>query len=247
MCVTTGTAQTSQRDDLVVSHVGLVKVLAQRLAKRLPVEVEVADLIGVGVLGLMEAAERYRPSTGVPFDAFARRRVQGAMLDSLRNLDWAPRSLRKLRHQVDRAIADLRRQLGREASDDEIAQALDLSPDEYGQTLERLRTLDVAAIRPIDGESPGRPSQLEVCVDPDVGPEVRLQRAELRSHLAAAIGKLPARERQILALYYDEELTLAEIGAVIGVCESRVCQLRSQAIARLRTLLREALGPDGAR
>src|SRR6478735_11911350 len=121
-------AANEMRDRLVMEHVGLVKTLAQRLAQRLPSQVEISDLISVGVLGLIDAAARYKPTLGVPFDAFARRRVQGAMLDSLRDLDWAPRSLRRLRRDVDAAIAASRRRLGREPEEADIAAELSLSP-----------------------------------------------------------------------------------------------------------------------
>lgn len=229
------------RDQLVLEHVGLVKALAQRLVQRLPSQVEVSDLISVGVLGLMDAATRYRPSTGVPFDAFARRRVQGAMLDALRDLDWAPRSLRKLRRDLDTAIARLRHDLGREPTDDEIAGAMNLSEAEYERALEQVRSLELGALRQLDAPNQDGMSILELCIDPEEGPDVRLERSELREHLARAIAELPERERQILALYYEEELTMAEIGAVIGVCESRVSQLRSLALSRLRVSLRASL------
>lgn len=230
-----------ERDRLVVTHVGLVKALAQRLARRLPSQVEVADLVSIGVLGLVEAAGRYRAATGVPFDAFARRRVQGAMLDALRDLDWAPRSLRKLRRHVDGTLAQLRSQLGREPSEQELAQALDMTDTQFAASMEQLRSLEVAMVRPLDDTGSDRQSLLDICIDPDVGPEVRLERRELRARLASAIKQLPERERQVLALYYEEEMTMAEIGEVLGVCESRVSQLRSLAISRLRTSLRETV------
>lgn len=231
----------AERDRLVVAHIGLVKTLARRLAQRLPPQVEVPDLISVGVLGLMDAAGRYQAATGVPFDAFARRRVQGAMLDALRELDWAPRSLRKLRRDIDAAVARLRHELRREPAEEEIADALQMTPAAYGRSLEQLRVLELGAVRTVDDQG-GDGSLLELCFDPADGPEVRLQRVELRAHLARAITKLPERERHILAMYYQQEMTLAEIGQVIGVGESRVSQLRSLAISRLRTILREVLG-----
>ena len=231
----------SERDRLVVAHIGLVKALAHRLAQRLPPQVEIPDLISIGVLGLMEAAGRYRASLGVPFDAFARRRVQGAMLDALRDLDWAPRSLRKMRRELDGALARLRHELHREPTEEEIARALYMTTANYGRSLEQLRTLELGALRPLDDVS-GEGGLLDLCFDSDEGPEMRLQRAELRDHLARAIEKLPPRERHILAMYYQQEMTLAEIGEVIGVGESRVSQLRSLAISRLRTMLRETLG-----
>jgi RNA polymerase sigma factor FliA len=236
---------TETRDRLVMEHVPLVKTLAQRLAQRLPSQVEVSDLVSVGVLGLIDAAARYKPTLGVPFDAFARRRVQGAMLDSLRDLDWAPRSLRRLRRDVDGAIASCRRKLGREPEEGEIATEMSLSQKEYDRVLEQLRTLDVGAIRSLDAPSEDGTSQLEMCIDPGEGAVTQLERKELREHLARAIQELPERERQILSLYFQEEMTLAEIGQVIGVGESRVSQLRSLALSRLRSALRQSLGLDG--
>jgi RNA polymerase sigma factor for flagellar operon FliA len=229
------------RDRLVMSHVTLVKALAQRLAQRLPSQVEVSELVSVGVLGLVEAANRYQPSLGVPFDAFARRRIHGAMLDALREVDWAPRSLRRLRRDVDAAVARLRHELGREPQEDEVASALHLSPAQYERALEDLRTLEVAAIRQLETTSDDGETLLDVAIDPGEGAAVQLERKELRQQLATALATLPDRERQILALSYEEELTLAEIGQVLGVSESRVCQLRSLAISRLRTTLRDSL------
>ncbi len=231
----------SERDRLVVAHIGLVKALAHRLAQRLPPQVEIPDLISIGVLGLMDAAGRYRAALGVPFDAFARRRVQGAMLDALRDLDWAPRSLRKMRRELDVALARLRHELRREPAEEEIAGALNMTTAAYGRSLEQLRSLELGAVRRLDDAS-GEGGLLDLCFDPDDGPEVRLQRAELRDYLSRAIETLPPRERHILAMYYQQEMTLAEIGEVIGVGESRVSQLRSLAISRLRTSLRETLG-----
>jgi RNA polymerase sigma factor for flagellar operon FliA len=230
------------RDRLVMEHVPLVKSMAQRLAQRLPSQVEIADLVSVGVLGLIDAAGRYKPASGVPFDAFARRRVQGAMLDSLRELDWAPRSLRRLRREVDSVVAALRRKHGREPEETEIAAAMGVTVPDYEKTLEQLRMLDIGAIRSLDAPTEDGTSRIELCVDPSEGVATQLERRELKMHLAKAIEQLPERERQILALYFEEELTLAEIGQVIGVGESRVSQLRTLALSRLRTLLRQSLG-----
>ncbi len=242
MRVKTAATNLDTRDQLVIDHVPLVKSMAQRLAQRLPSQVEMNDLISVGMLGLIDAAGRYKPTLGVPFDAFARRRVHGAMLDALRELDWAPRSLRRLRRSMDSAVANLRHTLGREPEDAEIASAMDLSPHEYDKALEQLRTLEIGSLRQLEAPAPDGTSLLELCMDPGEGVVAQLERKELREHLARAIEQLPERERQILALYYEQELTLAEIGEVIGVCESRVCQLRSLALSRLRTALRTSLG-----
>jgi RNA polymerase sigma factor for flagellar operon FliA len=239
-------ARLEVRDELILENVPLVKSLAQRLARRLPLQVNVEDLVSAGVLGLVDAAGRYKPTLGVPFQAFARRRVQGAMLDALRGLDWAPRSLRRLRRSVDAAIASERARLEREPDEHEIAAALGMTTEQYGRALEDLRTLEVATVRELDAPAADGVPLLELCVDPGEGQVQRLERQELRTLLAEAIAALPERERQILALYYQEELTLAQIGEVIGVCESRVCQLRGLAVSRLRTLLRSALGLEVA-
>ena len=242
MRVVAAPTDTETRDKLVMEYVPLVKTLAHRLAQRLPAQVEMSDLISVGVLGLIDAAGRYKPSLGVPFDAFARRRVQGAMLDSLRELDWAPRSLRRLRREMDTAIANLRHSLGREPEETEIATAMNLSEREYQQALEQLKMLDLGSLRQLETPSEDGGGLLEVCIEPGEGAAAQLERKELRTHLASALEKIPERERQILSLYYEQELTLAEIGKVIGVGESRVCQLRSLALSRLRGFLRESLG-----
>jgi len=232
----------SDRNTLVIAHVGLVKAMAHRLAQRLPAQVEMNELISVGMIGLIDAADRFKPAMGVPFDAFARRRVQGAMLDALRDLDWAPRSLRRMRRDLDSATASLRHELRREPNEDEIAKRLSMTTAEYERSLEQIRTLELGAIRQLDATTEDGMPLLELCLDPEEGPDAQLHRSELRRLLANAIGELPERERQILALYYEEELTMAEIGKVIGVCESRVSQLRSLALSRLRTHLRTALG-----
>lgn len=233
------------RDRLVMEHVGLVRALAGRLAHRVPAQVEVSELISVGVLGLIDAASRFKPTLGVPFDAFARRRIHGAMLDALRDLDWAPRSVRKMGRTMDGTVARLRHELGREPQEKEIAGALNVSEKEYGKILDQLKTAELATIRQSTNED--GTSSLEVAVDPGEGPYARLEREELRQLLAEAITELPERERQILALYYQEELTLAEIGEVIGVGESRVSQLRTQAIGRLRSRLAARMRmPGGA-
>lgn len=228
------------RNELVMAHVGLVRALAQRLSRRLPSQVDRAELVSVGVLGLIDAATRYQPSLGVPFDAFARRRIQGAMLDSLRQLDRVPRSVRRLQRQVEEAMTTLRHTLGREPEADDLARALGISPEEYASLLDDLRSAEVASIRQGDGDAGDR---LDVAIDPEAGPYVQLERRELRGRLAAALAELPERERQVLALSYDEELTLAEIGQVLGLTESRICQIRSQAVARLRSLLQPWISP----
>jgi RNA polymerase sigma factor for flagellar operon FliA len=225
------------RDELVMAHVDLVKSMAGRLRRRLPSQVELSELVSVGVLGLIDAASRYQPSLGVPFDAFARRRIHGAMLDALRGLDSVPRSVRKRQRQAEDATSRLRQSLGREPESDEIAQALGIDLDEYLRLLDELRMTEVATARESE-DGDGVVRLIDLAIDADAGPHVKLERLELRRRLADALRQLPLREQQVLSLSYVEEMTLAEIGRVFGIGESRVSQIRTQAVLRLRSLLR---------
>src|SRR5262245_31785912 len=161
--------------------------MALRLAQRLPTQVELDDLISVGTIGLIDAADRYRASTGVPFEAFARRRVRGAMLDALRDLDWAPRSIRRLRRELDAGLARARHDLRREPEPIEVAGVLQMSIEEYEKALEQVRVLEVGALRPLDATGPDGSSMLDLRMDDDEAPDARLARRELQAHLAAAI------------------------------------------------------------
>ncbi len=243
MRVTLAPTDIEARDRLVMQHVGLVRAMASRLSQRVPAQVELSELVSVGVLGLIDAASRFKPTLGVPFDAFARRRIHGAMLDALRDMDWAPRSVRKLGRTVDGTVSKLRHELGREPDESEIAGAMNVSEVEYARILDQLRTAEMAVMRQATAED--GTSMLEVAIDPNEGPHATLERSELRQLLAEAVAELPERERHILALYYQEELTLAEIGQVLGVGESRISQLRTQAIARLRSNMSARLRARG--
>jgi RNA polymerase sigma factor for flagellar operon FliA len=235
----------AQRDQLVLAHVDLVKTMAHRLHRRLPSQVEVSELVGAGVVGLIDAAGRYEPALGVPFDAFARRRIHGAMLDALRGVDSVPRSVRRLKRQAEDVMTRLRHTLNREPEPEDIALEMGLTLDQYQRMLDDFRSAEIGVARTVtrDGEST---DLLSLAIDPDGGPAVHLERRELRRHLAAALTRLPPREQQVLSLSYVEELTLAEIGRVLGVGESRVSQIRTHAVMRLRSLLRVWLAPAEA-
>jgi RNA polymerase sigma factor for flagellar operon FliA len=234
------------RDQLVMAHVNLVKAMASRLRRRLPPQVELSELVSVGVLGLIDAAGRYQPSLGVPFDAFARRRIHGAMLDALRGLDAVPRSMRKLQRQAEDATARLRQSLGREPESDEIAAALGMDLNDYCRVLDDLQATEVATVRG-RGHSGSHVNLIDLVIDDDGGPHVTFERVELRHRLAEALRRLPIREQQVLSLSYVEEMTLADIGRVFGIGESRVSQIRTQAVLRLRSLLRPVIEPREAR
>lgn len=232
-----------RRDRLVLDHLSLVKVLASRLSRRLPSHVDGTELVGVGVMGLMDAAGRYEPSTGVPFDAFARQRIHGAMLDALRRLDRAPRAVRRQQRELEKCLARLRQDLRREPEAHEIAAAMTLSDADYNHLLDQLQSAEVATLSRAGGPD-GERSLIDLALDSADGPYAQLERRELHTRLVRALEALPERERQIIALYYDDELTLAEIGKVFDVGASRVSQLRTQAIARLRSMMAETLPPE---
>ena len=230
------------RNQLVIEHVDVVRSTATRLARRLPPSVETTDLISIGMLGLIDAAGRYRPWLGVPFDAFARRRVLGAMLDELRSLDRAPRSLRRLSRERDSTLAQLRNELGREPTDAEAAEAMDMSVEAYQKSVDQLRGAEGSVMRELDVTDEQGEPLIALRVGADQHPDAQLEKTEMRELVSNALNRLPERERTILTLYYEKELTLKEIGVVIGVCESRVSQLRAHAVSRMRTYLASTLG-----
>lgn len=230
----------ARRDQLVLDHLALVRMLASRLSRRLPSHVDGSELVGVGVMGLVDAAGRYEPSTGVPFDAFARQRIHGAMLDALRRLDRAPRAVRRQQRTLETALARLRQALGREPETEEVADAMGLSLDDYHRLLDQLQSAELATLTRAGGPD-GERSLIDIALDSREGPYAQLERRELHGRLVRALRALPERERQIIALSYDQDLTLAEIGKVFDIGASRVSQLRTQAIARLRSMLAEDL------
>lgn len=236
----------AERDQLVLEHLSLVRMLANRLSRRLPSHVDNGELMGVGVMGLVDAAGRYQPSTGVPFDAFARQRIHGAMLDALRRMDRAPRAVRRQQRTLETVLSQLRQRLGREPEVEEVAAAMGLALDDYFHLLDELRSAELASLSRVSGaEGDGR-SLLDFALDAAEGPHAQLERRELKARLVNALKELPERERQILALYYEEEMTLAEIGQVFDVGASRISQLRAQAIVRLRSLLGGEMPPADA-
>ncbi|KJF82849.1 MULTISPECIES: RNA polymerase sigma factor FliA [Photobacterium] len=212
----------------------LVKRIAHHLMVRLPPSVLVEDLIQAGMIGLLEAQQNYDPTKGASFETFAGIRIRGAMLDDIRRGDWVPRSVYKNSRKISEAISHLENELGRDPNDQEIAQYLDMPLEQYHQALNDVNCgrlvgisdLGVAEDTVANEESIGENTPFQGVVDDN-----------FRASLAEAIKTLPEREALVLSLYYDEELNLKEIGAVIGVSESRICQIHSQAMQRLRAKL----------
>ncbi|CUA86429.1 RNA polymerase, sigma 28 subunit, SigD/FliA/WhiG [Gulbenkiania indica] len=227
----------------VTAHAPLVKRLASMLIARLPASVDLNDLVQVGIIGLIEAARQYDPGQGVQFETFASQRIRGAMLDELRREDWLPRQVRRDAKQIEQTIARLEQSLGRAPAESEIAEALGLALEDYQARLSECKGLTLVHFNDFsDDEGESLSDALANVIDENaVDPLGTLSDSGFRSALVEAIGDLPERDKLVMALYYEQELNLKEIGAVLGVSESRVSQLHSQAVSRLRARLRDWL------
>ncbi|MDD2663529.1 MAG: RNA polymerase sigma factor FliA [Dechloromonas sp.] len=230
------------REQLVQRFVPLVKRVAYHLMARLPANVQLDDLVQNGMLGLLDAIDRYQEGFGAQFETYATQRIRGAMLDGLRENDWLPRSLRRELRRIEAAIAQLEHAHGRAPSEGELASALGMSLADYQKTLQDARGHQLVYLEDFAGED-GADFLERHLSDDDADPASILEDRDLRSMLVAAIGGLPERERLMMALYYEQDLNLREIGEVMGVTESRVCQLHTQAIARLRSQITGELPP----
>ena len=218
-----------ETDALVARHADLVKRIAYHLAARLPPSVEVDDLIQAGMIGLLEAASNFTADRGASFETYAGIRIRGAMIDALRQVDWTPRSVHRRAREVSDAIRAVENRHGREARDAEIAAQLGVELDEYHRVVQDTSTCNLTSIEDV-------PSTADIA-DRGVDPLRDTQDQMFRESLAGAIAGLPDRERLVMSLYYDDELNLKEIGAVLNVTESRISQLHGQALARLRARL----------
>lgn len=231
-------------EDRLAEYAPLVRKLALQLLARLPASVELDDLIQAGMMGLLDAARRYQEVADAQFETYATARIRGAMLDELRNQDWLPRSVRSKAKRIDQAIAHLAQQLMRPPTEAEVAAHLDIPLPEYHQLLYDAQGAQIVHYEDFGAENGGDSRDgdwANAAADPGASgdPLDRLLAADFRQALIEAIDALPDREKLLLSLCYDQGLNLKEVGAVMGVTEARVCQLRSQAMARLRGKLRE--------
>lgn len=237
------------RDRLVLHYAPMVKYVAGRVGTGLPQHVDAADLVQAGIFGLLDAIDRFEPERGWKFETFAMQRVRGAILDDLRAQDWVPRSVRSKARAVQGALGRLEARLHRNPTDAEVAAEADLTLLELQSMYRELSMTSVIALDDLVGGDGGL-SAADVLADehaPD--PETVLESAETRRLLAEAVAGLPERDRTVVTLYYFENLTLAEIGTVLGVTESRICQLHTRAVLRLRTRIAEVTGdrvPDAS-
>jgi RNA polymerase sigma factor for flagellar operon FliA len=228
----------ADKDHLLTEHMPLVKRLAHHLKAKLPPSVEVDDLVQAGMIGLLDAISRYEEHHGAQFETYAVLRIRGAMLDELRNSDWLPRSMRQNMRKIEEAMATLQQRLGHPPSESEVAKMLKLSLADYQEMLSDGGGHQLVYYEDFH-DSDGNDSFLDRYAVDDADPLRSLLEGDFRQAVIDAIEALPPREKILMGLYYEQELNLKEIGAVMGVSESRVSQLHTQAVARLRSYLRE--------
>lgn len=231
-----------ERDRLINESLPLINHVAHRVAVRLPRSVEICDLVNAGVIGLLDAVKKFEPERGVQFKTYAELRVRGAILDSLRDLDWAPRSLRKKSKDLERVYAGLEQKLGRSATDEEVCAELGGDINEFHSLVGQLHGLNIGSFEDIGEKGDGNNGDNLLNYYADDGendPYRQFERDELARILGVAIESLPERERLVLSLYYYEEFTMKEIGSMLGVNESRVSQIHTKATLRLRSKLKK--------
>jgi RNA polymerase sigma factor FliA len=227
----------SEHKGTLLQHMSMVRLVARSIYKRLPQNVDIEDLFSAGLLGLMEAAVKFDPSKNIAFASYAQFRVRGAILDSLRNLDWAPRSMRRKGRAIQEAIRVLNARLGRAPSEDEIAAQLSISLDAYQKLLGELKGLEIGTLHQEHDDGSVDDEPVDVPSRPQDDPLFRCLRGEIEKRLTAAIEDLPERERLVITLYYYEELTRGEISRSMGLSEVRIHQIRTSAVLHLRAAL----------
>lgn len=227
-----------ERERLILEHLPQVRLIARRIQERLPKNISLEDLVSTGVLGLISAIDNFDPGHNVKLKTYAEYKIRGAILDSLRGLDWAPRQKRRKTKQIEAAIAVAEQRLKRAPTEEEIAAELSIPLEEYHEWLVEIRGLNIGSLES-SGSEPGR-DLLHYAPDTEqTSPSTALERAELEQLLSNSMEAIPQIEQTILSLYYHEELTLREIAQVVKLHESRISQLKSQAILRLRAQLAE--------
>ena len=230
----------AQREQLLLEQLPQVRYIARRIHERLPRHVPFEDLVHAGVVGLIDALNKFDRNKHVQFGSYAKFRIRGAILDSLREMDWSPRDLRRKARQIEEVQNNLSAQLGRHPTEPELAEALGVSLREFQALLGEIDGLEIGSLRVQTGRDGKEEDLCEYLPnDSEDTPLVLCLRAEMKTMLSRAIAELPDKERQVLALYYFEELTMKEIGTVLGVGESRVSQIHSMAVMRLRARLSE--------
>jgi RNA polymerase sigma factor for flagellar operon FliA len=232
-------ADPQAREALILQYSPLVKFVAGRVAVGLPRNVDQSDLVSNGVFGLIDAIDKFEPERGFKFETYAINRIKGSILDGLRALDWVPRSVRSRAREIERSLSELEHRIHRTPSDEELAHHMDVDVEAVRTTLAEMSNLGIVALDELVGPESSS-SLVDFLPDPSgLGPEAAFQAEETRHLLGDAINRLPDRERLVVTLYYFEGLTLAEIGEVLGVTESRVCQIHAKSVLSLRNRMAE--------
>lgn len=224
-----------EQEQMIIEHLPLTRYVAQRLHKRLPEHVEIGDLVSAGVLGLIDASKKFDPKRKTQFHTYAKFRIRGAILDSLRTLDWSPRDLRRKGRAVEEAIRALMVRLRREPSEPEIAAEMRMGLAEYQQLSGQLKGLEIGTLH--TERFGGEEEEMALIASTEDDPLLRCLNGELWARVAKALDQLPEHERRVITLYYYEEMTMKEVGLTVGVVESRISQIHASAILRLRALL----------
>ncbi len=233
------------REHLVLEHTPLIRYIVNRIAVRLPSHIDLDDLHNTGVIGLMDAIEKYDPDKNCKFKTYAEFRIKGAILDQLRSLDWVPRSVRQKSRRLERAYGEVEQRLGRSASEEEVADSLGLQLDKFHELLNQVRGISLVNLEEIrgtnsDGDRTGSFADIVEDVHSE-NPFASLKLNEMKHVVADTIGTLPEKERLVISLYYYEDLNMKEIGGILGITESRVCQIHTKAMLRLRSKLKGML------
>lgn len=238
---------TLQKKKIIKEYSPLVKFIAQKIAVRLPANIELDDLLSAGIIGLMDAIDKYDPARDNKFKTYAEFRIRGAILDELRAQDWIPRSMREKAKNIERAFSRLEQKLGRQATEEEAAKDLGMALEEFQETLHQCKSISLLSLDEVGTFANGDRKSLLGLLESgkNFNPLVQLAGAELKDQLAQAIQELPEKQRMVLSLYYYEDLNLKEIGDVLEVTESRVSQLHTQAVLRLRAKLKDHLEEIG--
>ncbi len=226
----------TNNEETILKYAPLIKYIANRIAARLPVHIDIRDMINSGVLGLMDALEKFDPDKGVKFETYAEYRIKGAILDSLRAMDWVPRSVRKVATLLENTSSELEKKHGRPATDEELAKAMNIDVDKFYKMMSRVSNIPMLSL-----EIDARTSILDRLVsDSSKTPYEAIDKEELRGVLANSIEMLPEKEKKVISLYYFSEITMKEIGKILDLTESRVSQIHTKAVTKLRGKLRRA-------
>ncbi len=230
------------KDQIVLEHTPLIRYIVNRIAVRLPSHIDLDDLHNTGVIGLMDAIEKYDPGKNCKFKTYAEFRIKGAILDQLRSLDWVPRSVRQKSRKLERAYGEVEQRLGRQANEDEVADSLGLQMEKFHELLNQVRGISLVNLEEIrgtnqDGDRTGTFSDIVEDVNSE-NPFSTFRVTETKQVIAETIATLPDKERLVISLYYYEDLNMKEIGRILGITESRVCQIHTKSVLRLRSKLK---------